>query len=90
MNPPFASVIVVNFNGRHLLAECLESVSAQDYPRERFEVIVVDNASTDGSVEMVRKQFPSVKLVLSGKNLGSEDRRSRVAHCLQERAGPDQ
>ncbi len=67
---PFVSVLVVNFNGRKFLGECLWSLANQSYPRDRFEVIVVDNASGDGSVEFVREQLPWVKLIESKKNLG--------------------
>jgi len=63
-----ASIIIVNWNGRHLLKECLDSVFAQSM--KDFEVILVDNASTDGSVEFVRKNYPKVKLALNRSNLG--------------------
>jgi len=63
-----ASVIIVNWNGRHLLKECLDSVYAQSL--KDFEVILVDNASKDGSAEFVRKNYPKVKLVLNRSNLG--------------------
>ncbi len=62
------SVIVVNWNGAHLLAECLSALRAQTYPD--VEVIVVDNASTDDSVEYVQRQFPQVRLVVLAQNLG--------------------
>ena len=65
---PFCSVIVVNFNGKHLLAECLSSVLAQDYPG--FEVVLVDNGSADGSVDYVRATFPAVHVVAAHENLG--------------------
>jgi GT2 family glycosyltransferase len=52
---PFFSVIVLNWNGKHLLAECLDSVLAQSF--RDFETIVVENGSTDGSAEFVRSRF---------------------------------
>ena len=63
------SVIVVNWNTRPLLASCLRSVfeTAGDL---RPEVIVVDNGSTDGSVEMVRRDFPAVRLIANQGNRG--------------------
>ena len=67
---PLASVIVVNFNGRRLLAECLDSLAAQTYPRHGFEVIVIDNGSQDDSCEFVRERYPWVRLVEAGRNLG--------------------
>lgn len=65
------SVIVVNWNVRDLLARCLSSVQRSlagvDYI---FELIVVDNASSDGSVEMVRTTFPDVRLLTLDENRG--------------------
>jgi hypothetical protein len=62
------SIIILNFNGRHYLERCLTSVLAQTYPN--FEVLLVDNGSTDGSIELVREQFPAVRLIEAGENLG--------------------
>jgi GT2 family glycosyltransferase len=65
---PFCSVIIVNYNGRHLLEVCLPAVLAQAYPA--FEVILVDNGSVDGSAAFVGERFPTVQLVAAGENLG--------------------
>jgi GT2 family glycosyltransferase len=62
------SVVIVNFNGAAVLKPCLESVFAQPY--RPIEVIVIDNASSDGSREMIRKEFPEVRLALNDANLG--------------------
>jgi GT2 family glycosyltransferase len=66
--PLFCSVIIVNFNGKHLLHDCLAAVLSQGY--ERFEVIVVDNASTDDSAGYIETSFPAVTLVRSQANAG--------------------
>src|SRR5271154_3287028 len=63
------SVVVVGWNARHYLELCLESL-AKAPPRRSTEVLVVDNASTDGSVEMIEARFPWVKLIRSSENLG--------------------
>lgn len=63
---PDLSVIILNYNTKDLLRDCLKSVISD----KRIEIIVVDNASTDGSAEMVKKEFPQVKLIVSKKNLG--------------------
>ena len=63
------SVIVVNWNTRDLLAQCLQSVYDTVQGLE-FEVFVVDNASTDGSVAMVWERFPQVQLIENGENVG--------------------
>lgn len=68
--PPLVSVLIVNYNGAAHLPACLDALAEQTLPRDRFEVIVLDNASSDGSVGMVRQRFPSVRLVESVRNLG--------------------
>ncbi|MCA9898839.1 MAG: glycosyltransferase family 2 protein, partial [Anaerolineales bacterium] len=62
------SIIVVNWNGRHHLQLCLTALFAQTYPN--FEVILVDNGSTDGSQAFVREQFPTVRLIALPENVG--------------------
>ncbi len=68
--PPTLSIVIVNWNVRELLRHALESAYASWGDRPGMEVIVVDNASHDGSPEMVREHFPQVKLVASDENLG--------------------
>lgn len=66
---PFFSVIVLNWNGRHLLEECLESVFSQNF--RNFETIVVDNGSTDGSVELLQERWPGkIRVVALPSNIG--------------------
>jgi GT2 family glycosyltransferase len=65
---PFVSVIVLNWNGKSCIHRCLESLSKQTY--EKYEIIVVDNASSDESPEIVRRNFPRVKLIVNDQNLG--------------------
>jgi GT2 family glycosyltransferase len=67
--PIDVSVVIVGWNARHYLELCLESLSKAP-PRRSMEVLVVDNASTDGSVEMIESKFPWVKLTKSSENLG--------------------
>lgn len=63
------SIIILSYNTRKLLRDCLKSLEKVK-DEANFEVVVVDNASTDGSCEMVRKEFPNVKLVENSQNLG--------------------
>ena len=65
---PEVSVIVVNWNTRDILRDCLASILAQT--RASHEVIVIDNASSDRSVEMVRDKFPDVRLIANTENRG--------------------
>lgn len=65
------AIIIVSYNTKQLLAECLESTLAGiQHSALEAEVWVVDNASADGSTAMVRQRFPSVRLVASEENLG--------------------
>ncbi len=65
---PGISIVLVNWNSKDDLRQCLQSLAAQT--ERDFEVIVVDNGSTDGSLEMVRDEFGSVRLIAAGENLG--------------------
>jgi len=65
---PLVSVVIPNLNGRAILGECLTCLRAQTYPN--FEVIVVDNGSSDGSVEWVRERFPEVRVIALPANQG--------------------
>lgn len=63
------AVVIVNRNGRAFLPGCLESLRAASQGRD-WPVIIVDNASDDGSPELVAETFPEVRLLRSGANLG--------------------
>jgi GT2 family glycosyltransferase len=63
------SVVIVAWNASHYLELCLESL-AKNPPRRSMEVLVVDNASADDTIEMVEGKFPWVKLIKSKENLG--------------------
>jgi GT2 family glycosyltransferase len=65
---PTVDVVIPTWRGRDMLASCLEHLATQTY--EPLEVIVVDNASDDGTVEMVRERFPAVRLIELGENVG--------------------
>ena len=71
------SIVIVNYNVKYFLEQCLESVYHSDLTCKvhrdeelRLEVFVVDNASVDGSVEMVREKFPQVELIANEENVG--------------------
>jgi GT2 family glycosyltransferase len=68
MNLPLISVIIPNYNGSRYLKSCLESLAVQSW--KEFEVIIVDNASTDDSVEMARTVAPNAVLLPQKSNLG--------------------
>ncbi|MEW6040506.1 MAG: glycosyltransferase family 2 protein, partial [Elusimicrobiota bacterium] len=65
------SIVILNYNGKQYLNDCLKSVFDITFPEpDELEVILVDNASQDGSVEFIKNNFPQVKLIYSNKNLG--------------------
>lgn len=63
------TVIILNFNTKELLNSCLKSILSKNW-KHKVEVVVVDNASSDGSVVLVKKNFPKIKIIESDKNLG--------------------
>jgi GT2 family glycosyltransferase len=67
---PDVSVIIVSYNTRELLRECIESILCEQGDGLGVEVIVVDNASADGSAAMVAERFPQVRLIANPDNRG--------------------
>jgi GT2 family glycosyltransferase len=65
---PRIAIIIPNWNGREITAECIRSLLAMD--SSRFEILIVDNGSTDGSVEILRKEFPVITVLPQSRNLG--------------------
>lgn len=65
---PTVSIVIVNWNGRELLETCLPAVLAQTY--RDYEVVLVDNGSSDGSAAWVTERFPSIRLVSNERNTG--------------------
>ncbi|NUM53176.1 MAG: glycosyltransferase family 2 protein [Candidatus Hydrogenedentes bacterium] len=83
MSTPFVHVLVINWNGREHLEACFESLIKQTY--ENLRIVLLDNASTDGSVEYVQERFgsdPRVEILECGENLGW----SRANNVGMERA----
>ncbi|MDD1753256.1 MAG: glycosyltransferase family 2 protein, partial [Methanotrichaceae archaeon] len=68
MIDPHVSVIIVSFNSRDDLSECIPSLLAQPYPD--FEIIVIDNNSADGTSTFVKKNYPSIKVIVNKENYG--------------------
>lgn len=97
MDSPFLTVLIVNYNGARHLAPCLAALAAQSYPRHRFEVVMVDNASADGSLELVRRDHPWVRVVRNpanegfagGNNAGLPFARGRFVVLLNNDTIPD-
>ncbi len=68
-NLPGASIVIVNYNGKKHMEKCLNSLRQVQYPKDKVEIIVVDNASTDGSIEYLKNEN-DVILIENKENLG--------------------
>ena len=65
------SIIIVNYNTKNDLRKCLQSIfKSFDESTLDYEILVVDNNSTDGSIEMIKMEFPSINLIKNQENLG--------------------
>ncbi|GAB2465201.1 glycosyltransferase family 2 protein [Xylanimonas ulmi] len=70
MSAPRVRAVVVTWNGAHLLPECLDSLLAQDLPPGQLEVLVVDNASADGTAALLADRYPQVRVLTLPQNRG--------------------
>jgi len=68
MNLPFVYIIVLNWNGKNILSDCLNSLMSVKY--DNYKVLLVDNGSSDGSVDYVKNEYPDVELLVLEKNYG--------------------
>jgi len=65
---PNVSVVVVNHNGKKYLKRCFAALYKLNYPKNRLEIIMVDNCSTDGSIGYIRRNFPKIKIIKNTVN----------------------
>ncbi len=85
MRIPKVSLIILNWNGKDVLQECLRSAGGLDYPN--YDIIVVDNGSTDGSQGFIQQNFPKVYLIENGQNLGfAEGQNIGIRYAMGEGA----
>jgi GT2 family glycosyltransferase len=68
---PFPTVLiaVINWNGRDHILECLASIEKLRYPKEMYQVLVIDNCSTDGSQGLISQHYPGYRLITNSKNI---------------------
>lgn len=69
VNYPNITIVIVNYNGYEYTSQCIDSIY-QHQPKLSFEIVVVDNASTDNSADMLVTQYPEIRLVRSKENRG--------------------
>jgi len=64
---PLVSIIVPTYNRKQELTRLIESIKQSNYPKESIEIIVVDDASTDGTYDVIKKGFPDIKVIRNAK-----------------------
>ncbi|MBI3732832.1 MAG: glycosyltransferase, partial [Chloroflexi bacterium] len=79
------SVLIPVFNGRRFLDKCLQSVLDQDFPRDLYEIVAVDNASRDGSADYIAANYPDVRLIRNERNFGPDAGVAKVLPLLRGR-----
>lgn len=67
---PSVRLVVLNYNGGEHVLRCVEHLEALDWPRDRLDLVVVDNDSSDGSDDAIEARFPKVRLLRTGRNTG--------------------
>lgn len=65
---PFVSIIIAHFNGKKIIKDCLDALYGIDYPKNKFEVIVVDNGSTDGSTQFIKNKYKKTIVLVNKVN----------------------
>ncbi|NLA36835.1 MAG: glycosyltransferase [Actinobacteria bacterium] len=79
---PYVRVVVLNWNAAWLTSRCLRSLERTDYPADRFELVVVDNASIDGSLVRLQAAHPTVRFIANEANLGFAEGNNRAMRDL--------
>lgn len=84
MTIPTVAIIILNWNGKEDTIECLESLKLITYPE--YEILLVDNGSTDGSVECFRERFPELEIIENKVNLGfAEGNNVGIRRAMEKR-----
>ena len=79
------AIIIVNYNTKDLLFNCLKTIKNAEKPSKGVEIIVVDNNSTDDSRHMLKKDFPGVKVILNNKNVGFSKANNQAAQIANSK-----
>lgn len=82
---PDVAVVLVGLNARRFIQECLRSLAAAQWRLVTHEIVYVDNGSTDGSIDMVRSEFPAVRVIANETNVGFCPAANQGAHESQAR-----
>jgi hypothetical protein len=85
MTYPLVYIIILNWNGKKFLPDCLNSLLQLTYPN--YQILLVDNASTDGSREFVKENYPSVKIIANRKNYGfAKGNNIGIRYAIEQKA----
>jgi len=87
MNRYETVVIIPNYNGINYLKECLDSLFLQSY--KDFKIILIDDVSTDNSIDLIEKNYPNVDLIINNKNLGFDKSVNSGIICAIKKYNPD-
>ena len=82
--PARVRAVVLNYNGGDLTLECLRRLRRTEWPAGRFQVVLVDNASSDGVVDRTRNQWPDVRIITSDRNRGFAGGCNLALHDLDD------
>ena len=80
---PFASIVVLNYNSKKHLDDCFNSLALINYPKDKHEVLLVDNNSSDDSIEYTNKKYPWVHTIKFNDNYGYAEGNNRGVRCAQ-------
>ncbi len=78
-------IVIVNYNVRHFLMQCLHSIRKAKNPELSIEIWVVDNASTDGAAEILATEFPEVNLIVNQENVGFSKANNQAIRALNSK-----
>lgn len=75
------SALILNYNGKRMTDALIKSIYKSNFSRKEYEIIIVDNASTDDSAQFFRKKYPEIKVVTNDKNEGYPGLNNGIRHC---------
>lgn len=80
---PFTSIVVLNYNSKKHLDDCFNSLALINYPKDKYEVLLIDNDSSDDSVEYTNKKYPWIQTIKLNENYGYAEGNNRGVRYTQ-------